>query len=376
MTSSFDWRDMLRFDKMIAPTFLTILYYIVTAGVILGGLKLVFEGMDAPYYGSKMVTGGLAIVVIGPFVVRLNFELLIILFKIHTRLANIDYSLRGQPGLAGPGAAANQQPTPPFGQPGNPALMPYPASYQAYEPVARPQPVPGPVAEPVSPQPIGFQVSPPEPAGSPTAAAGRPLPDFWATSDASSSLAPPSAHPVPPVDLGNLTQKIPNWPAVLASVIALYAVVSPYAALSPDGSAMLGQLTGLTFSIKNGSLGFLVVLATLVMIGSSAAGLKWLWFVIGYGVVVLGSVVAFLEESSLFSQLAKVRTNMAAAGSTLGQFVPGADQFSGRMAQQVPGASQFLSAPFYLFIIAIAFLGYWALGGKYEERGFITGNNS
>ena len=362
MDPSFNWRDMLRFDKMIAPTFLTLLYYIHTTASILASLWFVQKGLSTSYGGGAMVLMGLLGLVVGPFVVRLFYELLIVIFKIHTRLSNIDYTLRGQPVGEVPSDTLHPTPSPgpnsPFIQPDSPAPAPYSASERSrvIRPLTSPLPEYGAGA-------IASEA--PLPDTSPVT--GQPMPDFWKTDP-----PPLPRTPAHPVELGSVLQKVPNWPAVLATLLVLYAVLSPYAVIGYGSSVSLGELAGITYSIKNSSVGIIVVLAALVMLGTSAGGLKRIWFVGGYGLTLLGSVFAFLDERSIFSQLSNAKATMNGVDSTLGGFIPQADQLSRQMADTVPSASQFLTFPFYLFILATLFLGYWALSGNYQERGLLT----
>ncbi len=319
-----------------------------------------------------MVLIGLLGLVIGPFVVRLFYELLIVIFKIHTRLSNIDYTLSGQP--IGPVTSDRPQPSPvpspgnPFNQPDSPAPVPYLAPYPASGQSSIVRPLVSLSAEPVVQQPTGFQTHATEaPLPDTSPVTGQPMPDFWKT--------PLPRTPAPPVELGSVLRKVPNWPAVLTTLLVLYAVLSPYAVIGYDSSTSLGQMAGLTYSIKSSSLGSMVVLSALVMLITSAGGLKWRWFVVGYGVMVLGTVVAFMDENSIFSQLSKAKATMGAVGSTLDGFIPQANRLSQQMAQNVPSASQFLTLTFYLFILAMLFLGYWALAGKYQERGLLTNDS-
>ncbi len=351
---------MLRFDKMIAPTFLTILYYIHTLCCMGAGLWFISKGMDAYYGGGMMVIGGIAGLVLGPLLIRLFYELLIVIFKIHSRLSSIDYTLsHTQP---------NPVPTEPLPDPAHPVASTGASSernlsavYAASEQTAAPSPVPDP-----TPPPIGTHASSPLPESV--------IPDFWPTVDNSSSARKerPATTPVPAIDLNNLRQKVPNWPAVLAAILVLYAVISPYAVIGYDSSMAPGQLAGLTYAIKNSSLGIVTVFAALTMIVAAAGGLKWLGFTGAYGLTVLGAVVAFLNDNSLFSQLAKARETMNGVSSTLNTIAPGADQFTRHLTGNVPSASQYLTLTFYLFVLAMLFLGYWALAGNYQERGLLT----
>ena len=87
---NFTARDFLRFDKMLTPLFITILYYILLAGVVISSLYLIYDGATARWGGGTQVLIGIFYLVLGPFVVRLICESLIILFKIHDRLKSID----------------------------------------------------------------------------------------------------------------------------------------------------------------------------------------------------------------------------------------------------------------------------------------------
>ena len=87
---NFSIRDFLRFDKMLTPLFITILYYLLVAGVLLSSLFLIYNGATARYGGGSLVLSGLVGLVLGPFIVRLLCESLIILFKIYDRLKSID----------------------------------------------------------------------------------------------------------------------------------------------------------------------------------------------------------------------------------------------------------------------------------------------
>ena len=87
---NFSFRDFLRFDKMLTPLFITVLYYILVVGVVLASLFMIYNGATSRYVGGQVVFIGFIGLVIGPFFVRLLCESLIILFKIHDRLKSID----------------------------------------------------------------------------------------------------------------------------------------------------------------------------------------------------------------------------------------------------------------------------------------------
>lgn len=86
----FEAKDFWNFNKMLTPLFIQILFYILLIGVIISGVGLILSGINAYVGGGVMVFSGLATVLIGPFLVRLTCESLIVLFKIHDRLSSID----------------------------------------------------------------------------------------------------------------------------------------------------------------------------------------------------------------------------------------------------------------------------------------------
>lgn len=375
MNSKFDWRDMLRFDKMIAPTFLTIMYYVHVIIVELLCLLMIFGGLGAGTYGGPLGMGGGAAVLLGffamfvsPFLIRLGYEILIVIFKIHTRLTSIDYYTQ-HPGATPPQPAA-PSPFPPT-QPAPPAFTP---------PAAPAFPTVTP-AEEAPKATIGFQVphaNPPkaEPVKTGEAAAAEPfLQDFWQPGAAPATGSPSgTAAPVPPVNLEEVKSKVPNWPAVIAALIVLYAVITPYAQIGFD-VPLIGSIQGKAYAIKDSSLGMLAVLSALLMLVAAGGGLKWKIFLGGYGATFLLSLAALVTEGGLFSDISHLKSGISQAGKALGsgfgQFLPEAERISGQMAANTPGASQFLSFGFYLFVLAMVFLGYWAFAGKYREKGLI-----
>lgn len=185
-----------------------------------------------------------------------------------------------------------------------------------------------------------------------------PIADFWPAPGAAGT--PGGGTSVPPVDAKALLQRVPNWPLVAASLVVLLGVAGAY-----------GEVAGIEFSIKNSTFGMVTLLAAIGMVGISAAGLKWLWFVGCYGLVLLGSVMAFFDSNSLFSQVSRGRQAAESVGGTMNQLAPGMGQYAEQAAQQA-SATQFLTMTFYLLILAVVFCGYWALAGRYQERGSAT----
>ncbi|OJF94701.1 DUF4282 domain-containing protein [Alkalibacterium sp. 20] len=76
-------KSFLNFDNMITPKIIQLIFYIALIISILIGLVMIFTG--------ESVLGGLAIIILGPLLVRVNCELVIVIFKIHEALQDIRY---------------------------------------------------------------------------------------------------------------------------------------------------------------------------------------------------------------------------------------------------------------------------------------------
>ena len=72
-------RDFLFLDKMITPTIITVIYWILSVAVILVGFLSMFQG------GLAVLTG-LLTVLIGPVIVRMYCEIVIVFFKINDNI--------------------------------------------------------------------------------------------------------------------------------------------------------------------------------------------------------------------------------------------------------------------------------------------------
>ena len=89
----FNFKEILSFKKMITPVIIQILFWIGIAGVVISAL--VVMGTSLGRYGSGVggFFGGLVFLVVGPVLVRVYFELLIILFRMNDTLNEIRDSL-------------------------------------------------------------------------------------------------------------------------------------------------------------------------------------------------------------------------------------------------------------------------------------------
>jgi hypothetical protein len=73
-------RDVFFFDKMLTPTVIVVIYWIILIGTVIGGLVVMF---------SQSFFGGLLTIVFGLLFARIWCELLIVLFKMNDALQEI-----------------------------------------------------------------------------------------------------------------------------------------------------------------------------------------------------------------------------------------------------------------------------------------------
>lgn len=81
--------DFLKFDKMITPVIIKIIFWVGLVFSILIALATIISGLASPYGGGMEVLIGLAMLFLGPLVVRIYCELLIVVFKINDSLTEI-----------------------------------------------------------------------------------------------------------------------------------------------------------------------------------------------------------------------------------------------------------------------------------------------
>lgn len=85
----FDIREFLQFNKMITPSIIKFVFWIGAGLAILFGIIQIIAGAASPYGGGFQVISGLFTVVLGPFVIRIYCELLIVFFKVLETLQEI-----------------------------------------------------------------------------------------------------------------------------------------------------------------------------------------------------------------------------------------------------------------------------------------------
>jgi len=75
-----EMKDALNFEKMLTPKIIMIVYYLGLAGVLIGGLKMIFSGAFFP---------GLGMIIFGALAVRIWCELFIVLFQLNKNVQKI-----------------------------------------------------------------------------------------------------------------------------------------------------------------------------------------------------------------------------------------------------------------------------------------------
>jgi hypothetical protein len=81
--------DFLLFRRMITPIIIQALFWIGSVFCILLGFAAIVGGANAYRGGGAQVLGGLAMIVIGPVMVRIYCELLILFFRMNETLTEI-----------------------------------------------------------------------------------------------------------------------------------------------------------------------------------------------------------------------------------------------------------------------------------------------
>ena len=80
-------KEFLTFRKLIAPVLIQVIFWLGTASAVIGGLIIVFT---APYYrvGSAILSG-VALILLGPVVLRIWAEFMTAVFRIHSSVSDL-----------------------------------------------------------------------------------------------------------------------------------------------------------------------------------------------------------------------------------------------------------------------------------------------
>lgn len=86
----------LKFEKMITPIFIQLIFWLGFIGSIIFGLFMIGYGIIAESGGFAQVFMGIFTMFLGPIVLRVYCEILIVIFKMQGALISIRDSLNGQ----------------------------------------------------------------------------------------------------------------------------------------------------------------------------------------------------------------------------------------------------------------------------------------
>ena len=88
-----DLKDFLSFRKMITPIIIQVLFWVGASGMVIASLVTMVSSLSRYGSGIGGFFGGLLMLVIGPVMVRVYCELLILLFRMNETLTEIKNSL-------------------------------------------------------------------------------------------------------------------------------------------------------------------------------------------------------------------------------------------------------------------------------------------
>jgi len=81
--------DFLKFRKMITPLIIRILFWVGVAVTVISALVMMFSSFGRYGGGAGQFLGGLIFLVVGPVMVRVYTELIILFFRINETLTEI-----------------------------------------------------------------------------------------------------------------------------------------------------------------------------------------------------------------------------------------------------------------------------------------------
>jgi hypothetical protein len=88
-------QEYLTFRKMLTPVAIQVIFWIGALVCVVLGLVMVVSGATARFGGGEQVLGGILTLLLGPVVVRISCEVLIVVFRILDTLVEIRDRLRG-----------------------------------------------------------------------------------------------------------------------------------------------------------------------------------------------------------------------------------------------------------------------------------------
>lgn len=78
--------EYLTFRKMITPVFIQVIFWVVVAAIVIGGLVQI---------ANDEALGGILLIILGPLGARIYAEILIVIFRINDNVAGIRQAKAG-----------------------------------------------------------------------------------------------------------------------------------------------------------------------------------------------------------------------------------------------------------------------------------------
>ena len=91
--------DFLTFRKMLIPVLIQILFWVGTIACVVGGLMVTTGAAAVPKEAAMVrnhVLAGAALIFLGPFILRIYCELLIVVFRMNDTLTEIRNNTMGR----------------------------------------------------------------------------------------------------------------------------------------------------------------------------------------------------------------------------------------------------------------------------------------
>ncbi|MEK4803203.1 MULTISPECIES: DUF4282 domain-containing protein [Oceanobacillus] len=86
-------KNFISFNKMITPTIIKVLFWVGVGFSIILGLLQIIAGFDSYFGGGYQIFMGILTIILGPIFTRVYCELLILFFKMHETIQEINEKL-------------------------------------------------------------------------------------------------------------------------------------------------------------------------------------------------------------------------------------------------------------------------------------------
>ncbi len=89
--------DFVAFRRLLVPLIIQMLFWVFAVFLVVVGIALIIKGAMGPFDRAEKILGGLIVLVFGPLTVRIVCELMIVVFRMHDTLVEIQREMRKRP---------------------------------------------------------------------------------------------------------------------------------------------------------------------------------------------------------------------------------------------------------------------------------------